>query len=616
MQETSLRAVLLGVLLAFVMLAANTYLGLKAGMTVGASIPSAVLALGLLRRRKGSALECNIVQTGASTGETLAAGAIFTLPALYLTGVWTQFNYIQTTLVVMSGGILGVLLMIPLRRTLIASPTMGLAYPEGTACAQVIRAGDNPGSLRAILTAVGLGGVFSLCSRAGALAENILGGIHLGPTALPFGLSTSPALMSVGFIVGLNVAFLVFLGGAIAWLILIPILGWGSFTAEKPVFDQAFGFWATKARYVGVGAMVVGGLWTIVKLLPTIRKAVSQIFRGSNTGEVTALSDQDLSGRAFFGFAALVLVLILTLFIQVTGSVILGTLFTAVMFALAMVIVAISSYICGLVGSSNNPVSGMTIFTLLIVATLVLVLGLGGAQAVTTTLIIAGVVCCAACTAGNTSQDLKTGFLLQATPYRQQLICILCVILPAFLVAPVLTLLSKSYGWDAEHGGLAAPQARLFASIAQGFFQGGVIPWGMVVLGAILAVLLGLFNEYLKRRGSSFGTPIMPVAVGMYLPLQLSTPILLGGLLRYYLSRKKTKPMDEEAEAMEQASPGILFASGLIAGESIMGLFLAVPVVLGVNIAFSFTPEAIGLIALGVLIFLFIRVEKKAQNVE
>ncbi len=579
--ELSTQAVVLGLIIGLVMTAANTYLGLYAGMTVSASIPAAIVSMALLRGvlRRGTILENNIVQTMASAGESVAAGIIFTVPALVISGVWTDFPYWKVTMIGMLGGVLGVLFMIPLRRTLIVEDK-DLIYPEGVACAEVLEAGEQGGrSLVAILLAVIGGVVFkSLIGLIGVFRSTVEGALRAGGTLLYFGTDVSVALLGVGVIVGLEIGVLVFAGGAIGWVVAIPIYYLANPLPAGDVLDAAWDAWSGQIRYMGVGAMIIGGLWSMFSIRKGIAKGVREAILGfrSKQGATIDRTDQDLPTSR----TALILVIsaVATVFLYwtLTGSASVALVAGVLMVIASFFFVAVSSYIVGLVGSSNNPISGMTICALIFASVVLLLLGMSGTMGILAALGVAGVVCCAAATAGDTSQDLKTGFLVRATPWRQQLAQFIGTVIPAFIIAPVLTLLHHGYGIGT--GGaqaLRAPQATLFASIASALFDSGALPWTMVSIGAGVAAGLIVLDRRLEKAGSSFRAHVMPVAVGIYLPLSLSVPIVAGGLLSHFLKAAGSKYGQAGREAANRLA--VLIASGLIAGEAIAGILIAVP---------------------------------------
>jgi putative OPT family oligopeptide transporter len=578
--ELSARSLILGLIIGTVMTAANTYLGLYAGMTVSASIPAAIVSMGILRglMRRGTILENNIVQTVASAGESVAAGIIFTVPALVIAGVWTDFPYWKVTFIGLLGGVLGVLFMIPLRRTLIVEDKE-LVYPEGVACAQVLEAGETGGrSLVDIALSLVTGLIFkSLIGLLGVFRATVEGAVRAGNSLLYFGTDVSVALLGVGVIVGLEVAALVFLGGAIGWLVGIPIYYLTAPLPEGSLLDAAWDAWEGQIRYMGVGSMIIGGLWSMWSIRAGMMKGVREAIAGFR-GQAGAKerTDEDIPASFTAWILALAAVATVGLYYSVTGSLSVGLVSGVVMVVACFFFVAVSSYIVGLVGSSNNPISGMTICALMFASVVLLVLGMSGTAGVLGALGVAGVVCCAAATAGDTSQDLKTGYLVGATPRRQQIAQFIGVVLPTFAIAPILTLLHTAYGigTGAEQA-LRAPQATLFASITQALFGQGALPWTMVFLGAGIGVALIFSDEALRRSGSVFRTPVMPVAVGIYLPLSLSVPIFAGGLLNYLLARR-ARPFGQAA-VDKSNHRAVLISSGLIAGEAIAGILIAFP---------------------------------------
>ena len=589
--ELTLMAVGLGVLLSVIMSAANTYVGLYAGMTVSASIPAAVISMGILRGilRRGTVLENNIVQTATSAGESLAAGIIFTVPALVITGIWTDFSYWETTLVALLGGLLGVLFMIPLRRALIVEEKE-LVYPEGVACAEVLKVGKAGGTgLAHVLMGLGLGTLFKLLvSGISFIKGTVEGAVRLHKTAVYFGSDMSVMLVGVGYIVGPNIAILVFTGGTIGWVLGIPLYGLVYGLPQGPPTETFYEIWSTQIRYMGVGAMVVGGIWSIIKVRHSIARGFRRALLGYGTAkdEEVERTDRDLSSRQIGLGLFFVSIPIFVLYGYMTGSTGIGLIAGVAMLIAAFFFVAVSSYITGLVGSSNNPVSGMVIVTVLFASILLLAFGLSGEQGILAVLVVAGVVACASCTAGDVSQDLKTGYLLKATPGKQQIAQMIGVGAAAFIIVPVLTVLHEAYGiGTGQPGALAAPQASLFAGITTAMFGDRPLPWNMVAIGAIVGVALIVLDEVLKRRGSMFRTHVMPVAVGIYLPFALAVPILLGGVVSAVVSRATMRDGDNGAGKSQYATirRGVLFSSGLIAGESIMGILLGVLIVAGIR---------------------------------
>tara|TARA_B100001248_G_C27393772_1_gene464105 strand:+ start:394 stop:2259 length:1866 start_codon:yes stop_codon:yes gene_type:complete len=591
--ELSPLSIGLGIVIAIVMTAANVYLGLYAGMTVSASIPAAVIAMGVMKGifRKSNKYESNIVQTMASAGESLAAGIIFTLPALVIVGAWSDFDFVQTTAIAISGGLLGIIFMVPLRRALIVEDK-DLIYPEGVACATVLESAegsveDAKIGLSTILKGVGVGAIFKLLSSGFkiftgevAIAFSAMGRIGF------LGLDASPALLGVGYIVGLQVAVLVFIGGSIGWLVGIPLFGIPEALQAEVPLDIAWTLWSSQIRYLGVGAMIVGGLWSIVSVRKGIASGIGGLkdaYSQKDQAHNIVQEDRDISLVAMLSIFLLCLIVMFYLYEIFIGDHLLSVLTTGLMFLVSFLFVAVSSYIVGLVGSSNNPVSGMTISALLGTAAFFLVLGFKGESAILATLGVAAVVCCAACSAGDCSQDLKTGAILKATPRSQQIAQIIGVTIPAFVIAPVLTLLHEAY---VIGEGLKAPQATLFASITQALFGDGNLPYNMIGYGALIGVVILVMDGVLKRKESSFRLHLMPVAVGIYLPITLAVPMLVGGLIRYYVHKKKK----QESEAKDL---GVLVSSGFIAGEALMGVLVAVVLYLNFNIAIDGIAQAV-----------------------
>jgi len=538
-----------------------------AGVAVArsASIPAAVVSMAILRglMRNGTILENNVVQTIASTAESLAAGIIFTVPALVLVGAWQDFAFWPTTFIAMLGGSLGVVFMVPLRRALIVNRP-DLTYPEGVACSQVLITGQEGGSgIRTIAAGLGVGAIVKfLISGAGLVKGTVETATVMGKSVFYFGSDVSAALIGVGYIVNLRVASQVFLGGAIGWLVAIPILA-GYETGAS--LDVAWALWDTNVRYMGVGAMLVGGLHSIWAVRSGIWGGVTSLMTpaGDSAAERVSRTERDIPFTALATMFVLTFFGVFALYEYLIDSHVAAAAATLTMVVAAFVFVAVATYIVGLVGSSNSPVSGMTICALLLTSAVMLALGIQGDTAILATLGVAGVVCCAVCTSGDIAQDLKTGVLVGATPARQQTVEFIGVLVPAFIFAPILTLLHNQYGIGQE---LRAPQAALFASLTQGFFGDGTLPLDMVVWGAAIAAGILAVDFALVRRALPFRLYVMPIAVGLYLPLALAVPILIGGILRAMVGRAR----NEEAQ-----DGGLLFGSGLIAGEALMGIGIA-----------------------------------------
>ena len=584
--ELNLRVILIGVFLSVVMGAANVYLGLKAGMTVSASIPAAVIGMVMLRQIRalnkesgaGSILEANQIQTAASAGESLAAGIIFTMPALILIGVWQEFNMMLTTVIAFTGGLLGILFMIPMRKVFIVRNEDNLQYPEGLACASVLEAGQGMGSSNSaslVVKGTLIGGLFKiLISFFGVLKGVLEGAVLVGNRIFFFGGDISPALLAVGFIVRLNIAVLIFIGGFLGWLVGIPLLGSGLEFAEDPLHGAST-LWSTKIRYIGVGAMVIGGLASILKVRKGLADAIKILIdtqKGDDQSEIPK-NQRDLPASAINIFSLLAVLLVGFVYYNITGSTGITILTTFIMIIMAFFFTAVASYIVGLVGNSNSPVSGMTITAVLFTGGMLYVFGFSGTEGMVATLGVAAIVCCAACTSGDVCNDLKTGQIVGSRPYRQQIMQIIGVGVASLVMAPILQLLHENTPGGIGGRELAAPQAGLFASLANGFFGDGKLPLDMVTIGAVLGILILTLDYFLfdKNKPGGFRLHLMPIAVGMYLPFGLSTPILIGGLIAYFLT-KRSKIVNKDDYVLQN---GVLLSSGLIAGESLMGILLA-----------------------------------------
>jgi putative OPT family oligopeptide transporter len=591
--ELTLRAVLLGLVLSVVMGAANVYLGLKVGMTVSASIPAAVLAMLVLRTlmRDGTILEANQAQTAASAGESLAAGIIFTMPALVLIGVWQRFDVIMTTLIAFTGGLLGVLLMIPMRRVFVVPKNPTLKFPEGVACAAVLRAGQQTEAsaqdARAVMQGAAFGFIFKLLiSFVGLLKGTLEGALVLGQRIFYLGGDISVALLGVGLIVQLNIAALVFLGGALGWLVALPLLGAAPELLANPV-EGAYAIWSSQVRYIGVGAMVVGGIAAIVQVRHGLVQAVQTLFGKQGIAstaqqqpdwrERDETAGRDISLSSIVVLTVVCVVLIGFVYYGLTQRVGVSLITTAIMLVMAFFFTAVASYIVGLVGNSNSPVSGMTITAVLFTGGLLVLFGFSGTTGMLATLGVAAIVCCTACTAGDVCNDLKTGQLVGATPWRQQIMQIAGIAVAALVMAPVLQLLHDNTPGGIGGKELAAPQAQLFASLARGFFGQGELPWSLVALGAGLGIGVLFIDRMLEQRQASFRAHLMPIAVGMYLPFGLSVPILIGGILSFFLTKRVRRGAPEP-----EVQPGILLASGAIAGEALMGVGIALLASIGI----------------------------------
>jgi putative OPT family oligopeptide transporter len=591
--QLTFKAVTLGLILSMILAGANAYLGLFAGMTVSASIPAAVISMAVLRLFKNSnILENNIVQTAASAGESLAAGVIFTMPALIILGYWNAFDYLWVTVIAGLGGLLGVLFTIPLRRSLIVEEQ--LAYPEGTATAEVLKAGAAPGRGAKILALAGLLGAATKLVETGfrLWAGTAQAATYVGTSTIAYvGMNLSPALVSVGYIVGLNIAVLVFVGGAISWYVAIPIYSTllldndpalaAQFAGGMSATDLAFSIWTSQIRYLGVGAMLVGGIWALISMRKSLVSGIASGISADRQASTTVYdhTQHDTPMKLVLLGIAVFVVPIFVVYQGIVANVGVALAMTVIMVVAGFLFSSVAAYMAGLVGSSNNPISGITIATILFTSLLLLWLMGGDADNGPAAAIMVGaVVCCAAAIAGDNLQDLKAGYIVGATPWKQQLMQGVGVVSSVLVMAPILNLLLQAYGIGArtpeQPNALLAPQATLMASVAEGVFGAG-LPWGMVAAGAGIGAVIIAVDEYLRSIKAAWRAPVLAVAVGIYLPLELSVAILLGGLVAY-AARRRTAA---ETDSPEQHH-GMLFAAGLITGEALIGIFMAIPIVL------------------------------------
>jgi putative OPT family oligopeptide transporter len=597
--ELTVGVLILGCILSVVLGAANAYLGMFAGMTVSASIPAAVISMAVLRFFGGNILQNNVVQTAAASGEGLASGVIFTVPALVLLGVWSKFSYIETTLIAGFGGILGVLFTIPLRRALIIEHP--LQFPEGVATAEVLKVGaEGGGGIKLIMGAALIGAIGKLGSTGLKLWTDVAAwGTTAGKSALSIGINMSPALLGVGFIVGLNVAAVIFAGAVIDHWVAIPLFSQlGDATAivtDKVAAGHSLslaqvldGASATDAadlihkyatRYLGVGMMLVGGFWALFKLRKSliggIKAGLEAYKAGGEGGEGLPRTERDMPMNIILILIGVSVVPLFFIFLHFTDSVGISAVMAVVMLVAGFLFSAVASYMAGLVGSSNNPVSGITISTILVSALLLLAMGMKSPAGPVAAILIGGVVCCAAAIGGDNLQDLKCGQLVGSTPWKQQVMQILGVVIAAVFMAPILNLLNESYHIGSKH--LPAPQAGLMASVSGGVFNGG-LPWAMVGIGAAIAVTVIAIDVSLEKAGAKFRMPVMAFAVGAYLPFDLTLPIFLGGLIAHFVGRwLDTTGADPARRALAERN-GLLAAAGLITGEALLGIVLAIPI--------------------------------------
>ena len=579
--EFTVTALLIGILLAIVFGAANAYLGLLVGMTVSASIPAAVISMGIIRviLRKDSILENNMVQTIGSAGESVAAGAIFTLPALFL---WAEEGKIafpsilSIALIALFGGILGVCFMVPLRQALIVEEHGTLPFPEGTACAEVLLAGEEGGSKAGtVFAGLGIAAVYKFLADGMQLFPSEIGHAFKNYSGAQIGMQVLPALGGVGYICGPKISSYMFAGGTLSWFVLMPMIALfggdatifpASVTVNELLVDGPSALWSNYIKYIGAGAVATGGIISLIKSLPLIVRTFKQAIGSmkKNAGSSNQLrTEQDLPFPLLIGVIIVIAVLIWILPIFPVNLV--GALIIVVF---GFFFATVSSRMVGLIGSSNNPVSGMTIATLLFATVILKVTGTTGLTGMVGAISIGGIICIVAAIAGDASQDLKTGFIVGATPSKQQVGEIIGVVASSAAIGFVLYLLNEAWGYGTEK--IPAAQATMMKMLVEGIMN-EELPWAMILIGVFIAIVV----EILKM-------PVMPFAVGMYLPFSLSAGIMAGGVVRIFVEKKK----GTEAEKKARTDRGLLFTSGMIAGEGIIGILLAVFAVVKIDSKF------------------------------
>jgi len=644
--ELTLKAVIIGALLAIVLGSANAYFGLYAGMTVSAAIPGAVMAFALLKPFKGTILEVNIGMMGAAAGTALAAGVIFTIPAMLLLKAWTEIHYVETTIVAALGGIIGVLWMVSLRRALIIKTD--LPFPEGVAVAAVLTTtlGDGTqqnkdhvgvsgfwlllGSILGAILKFGQVGLKAINGQIHSIANigkyNIMGGEKDG--LLYGGIATSPALLGVGWIIGPRIASYVFVGGLIGWVIIAPLIvlatgipspitqaqiadalsfGGGDFDAGKLIWGF-YKIWEEYIRYIGVGSMVVGGLWTIFKLRHNLADGIKEAIIGIKSGQTVAKkrTDQDLNFKYVFLTIGALTIPVFLLYVWISENLVLSGIMAVFAILFAFIASAIAGYMAGLVGSSNNPTSGVTVSVLLLTSLILLGLGMSGSVgAYGVAILIAAVIACCAAISGDVLQSMTAGQMIGATPWKQQVAELIGIVAAAPVLAFVISALHQAYTIGSTD--LPAPQAFLMSGVVRGVL-GGEMVWPFVLGGMVLAFILILID-----------LPVLPVAIGIYLPFTLSTPIFAGGIIRYITDRKIEKHygLSEEEKVSEwelaikqkEIKPkdriirtGLLFTAGLIAGEALTGVIVAFIIIAGLNLTLFDIPPVLP----GLLLWLFI----------
>ena len=613
--EFTVTALLIGILLAIVFGAANAYLGLLVGMTVSASIPAAVISMGIIRviLRKDSILENNMVQTIGSAGESVAAGAIFTLPALFL---WAEegkidFPSILTIfLIALFGGVLGVCFMVPLRQALIVEEHGTLPFPEGTACAEVLLAGEEGGSKAGtVFAGLGIAAVYKFLADGTQLFKSEIGHAFESYKGSQVGIQVLPALAGVGYICGPKISSYMFAGGTLSWFVLMPLIAlFGAdatiFPASKTVTELLTmegggpsALWSNYIKYIGAGAVATGGIISLIKSLPLIIRTFKQAIdsmKNKNAAHKGLRTEQDLPIPVLIAVALVIAVLIWlipTFPVNLIGALIIvvfGFFFATV-----------SSRMVGLIGSSNNPVSGMTIATLLFATVILKATGSTGITGMVGAISIGGIICIVAAIAGDASQDLKTGFIVGATPKKQQLGEIIGVVASAAAIGFVLYLLNEAWGYGTEK--IPAAQATMMKMLVEGIMN-GELPWALIFIGVFIAIVVEILHM-----------PVLPFAVGMYLPFSLSAGIMAGGVVRILVEKRK----GTEKEKKARTDRGLLFTSGMIAGEGIVGILLAVFAVFKIDskIVLPFQLPQIGSLILFIaLLALLYRVCMKADK--
>ena len=615
--EFTVTSIVIGIILAVVFGAANAYLGLLVGMTISASIPAAVISMGIIRviLRRDSILENNLVQTIGSAGESLAAGAIFTLPALFL---WAEEGKIEFPslvtifLIALFGGLLGVCFMVPLRQALIVEEHGTLPFPEGTACAEVLLAGEEGGSKAgSVFTGLGIAALYKFVADGLKLFPSEIGYAFKSYAGSQIGIQVLPSLAGVGFICGPKISSYMLAGGTLSWFVLMPAIA--LFGGDATIYpgtesisamlagDGPSALWSNYIKYIGAGAVAAGGMISLIKTFPlivrTFKQAMSSLSK-KHAQKNAVRTQQDLPMPVL-----LVIILAIVILIWLIPTFPVNPVGSLIIVIFGFFFASVSSRMVGLIGSSNNPVSGMAIATLIIATLLLKVTGTDGTTGMVGAIAIGGVICVIAAIAGDTSQDLKTGFIVGATPKKQQIGEMIGVVVSAAAVGFVLYLLNEAWGYGSTE--LPAAQATMMKMLVEGIMN-AELPWALIFIGVFIAIVA----EILK-------VPVMPFAVGMYLPFSLSAGIMAGGIVRYIVEKIK----GTDAEKKERADRGVLFTSGLIAGEGIMGIVLAVLAVAKVDSVinlserFGFTtPQFVSLIVFVLLlVYLFRKCMKKAK---
>ena len=594
MPEFTPASIILGIILAVVFGAANAYLGLRVGMTVSASIPAAVISMGIIRviMRKDSILENNMVQTIGSAGESLAAGAIFTLPALFMWAAEDSSisapSFWVIAIIAICGGVIGVLFMIPLRTALIVEEHGTLPFPEGQACAEVLLAGEEGGSKsKLVFSGLGISAVYKFIADGLCLFPSEVDWSIKAYKGSGIGMDVLPALVGVGYICGARVSSYLLGGAVLGWFVIMPmiVLFGGDmvmFPATEAISSlDTWSLWGNYVRYIGAGAVAAGGIISLIKSLPLIIKTFSKAIKGFGHTGGTSRTEKDIPMKFVIIGVALVAIALCLI-----PSIPIGPLAAIIIIIFGFFFATVSARMVGVVGSSNNPVSGMAIATLLLATIILKQTGHVGITGMTSAICIGTVICIVAAMAGDTSQDLKTGYIVGATPYRQQIGELIGAVCAGLAIGGVLYLLNSAWGYGSSE--LPAPQATLMKMVVEGV-MGGDLPWGLVFTGVFIAVAVEVI-----------GIPVLPFAIGLYLPIHLSTPIMVGGLIKLIIEKAKFK---DEKKREGILSNGILYSSGMIAGEGLVGIILAILAVVGVGDKINLTNYGINLGNIGGLVF-------------
>lgn len=577
--EFTVVSVMIGIILAVVFGAANAYLGLRVGMTVSASIPAAVISMGVIRviLKRDSILENNMVQTIGSAGESLAAGAIFTMPAIFMwaeEGKCDMPSFLTISLIALCGALLGVLFMVPLRTALIVEEHGVLPYPEGTACAEVLLAGEEGGDKsKIVFSGLGIAAVYKF----------IADGLKLFPSEVDFSINKSyktgfgidvlPALGGVGFICGPKVSSYMLGGGVLSWLVIMPAIAFFGADTLSSVTDEAgnlltysqldtWTLWGKYIRYIGAGAVAAGGVISLIKTFPTMIKTFKQAVGGINKN----VSGGDRTSKDIPISIVGIGIVALALLIWVIPTIPVNFLGAVIIIVFGFFFATVSSRMVGIVGSSNNPVSGMAIATLIVTTILLKATGNVGTNGMIAAISIGSVICIVAAMAGDTSQDLKTGYIVGATPYKQQVGELIGSVVSALTIGGVMYLLNSAWGFGSDE--IAAPQATLMKMVVEGV-MGGTLPWVLIGMGVFIALVVEIL-----------GIPVLAFAIGLYLPIHLSAPIMVGGLIRWFVDNKKYESEKDKSRTTEN---GILYSAGMIAGEGIVGILLAIFAVVNIS---------------------------------